>query len=553
MSKTILLAAAAAVLTSSLASAQGPDVIAFRIGYDGGNSNDIHYYGQNSGIAAYSFATQSCNVGTTGLNWNQSPSLTHPVISQNMFRLKDGRFEQLGQSWLKHGFCALCEGGCGNGTGFGCAQTLFPGCADTYWATLNDGRDGGPKYRVDAANGSHVHPASGSAGNSTIRGRLQCAVSDMDPSQNPGAQYMIEGGYVGSDDAAAGNAVNNMSWRMVNVNSVSNITGGGVTNTGENALFGWKALDSNVTLVQFTNLNEAGAGKNGYFWVAYTVTDNGNGTWTYNYAVENQNSTQGAESFEIPAGSTTLTDVWFNDVDYHSGELQDGTDWVMTQNGSGIKFSCTQTHAQNANANALNWGTAYSFGFTADAGPVAGTGILDLFEPGVGSVITGPVEGPGNGVPQVGSRYCFGDGSGAACPCNNHGSTGQGCQNSTGSGAALSASGSDSVSSNDLVLDITGAVGGQPGLFFQGANAVSGGNGLAFGDGLRCAGGNTIRLEVAFANGSGAVSSSSSISSGGGVSSGQTFRYQYWYRDPSFSPCLSGFNLSNGVEIVWAP
>jgi len=46
-----------------------PDVIVFDVGYDGGNSNDIHYWGQSGGIAAYSIATQSCNAGTAPLDW----------------------------------------------------------------------------------------------------------------------------------------------------------------------------------------------------------------------------------------------------------------------------------------------------------------------------------------------------------------------------------------------------------------------------------------------------------------------------------------------------
>ena len=94
--------------------AQTPDVIVYDVGVDGGDLNDIHYWGQNGGIAAYSIATQSCNSGTATLDWFDAGGDTrHPVIAMNMFRWDNGRIEQIGQSWLKHGFCALSEPGCG--------------------------------------------------------------------------------------------------------------------------------------------------------------------------------------------------------------------------------------------------------------------------------------------------------------------------------------------------------------------------------------------------------------------------------------------------------
>ena len=38
--------------------------------------------------------------------------------------------------------------------------------------------------------------------------------------------------------------------------------------------------------------------------------------------------------------------------------------------------------------------------------------------------------------------------------------------------------------------------GGGPGIFFQGDERVNGGDGDLFGDGLRCAGTNVVRLEL---------------------------------------------------------
>jgi hypothetical protein len=150
------------------------------------------------------------------------------------------------------------------------------------------------------------------------------------------------------------------------------------------------------------------------------------------------------------------------------------------------------------------------------------------------------------------NTFCFGDGSGTACPCGNAGGLGRGCSNSFDAlGAQLSGVGSASVSGDDLVLSADGLVPNVPGLYFQADNAVNGGSGILFGDGLRCAGGNVVRLEVAVADANGASSTTIGIATNGGVSAGEVKRYQCWYRDPVGSPCGSGFNLSNGFEVNW--
>jgi hypothetical protein len=179
-----------------------------------------------------------------------------------------------------------------------------------------------------------------------------------------------------------------------------------------------------------------------------------------------------------------------------------------------------------------------------DQGPV------DLDAIGFPAVFLTRAVGSGSSAP--GTSYCSGDGSGTACPCQNAAAAGEGCANDTGSGALLSGSGSASILSDDLVLSTTNLTSG-PGLYFQGNNAVSNGNGNPFGDGLRCAGGNVRRLQIRFANsGNGFTTATTiSISAAGAVSAGQTKRYQYWYRDAGSSPCNSLFNLSNGYEITW--
>lgn len=153
---------------------------------------------------------------------------------------------------------------------------------------------------------------------------------------------------------------------------------------------------------------------------------------------------------------------------------------------------------------------------------------------------------------QLGTAYCFGDGSGTPCPCGNSGAADRGCANSFApTGARLSAWGSTSLAAGDLVLTAIGAVPNQPGLFFQADAAVNGGEGTPFGDGLRCAGSGVVRLEIAVPDADGALQSSIDVGARGGASAGETKRYQLWYRDPIGGPCGAGFNLTNGLAIAW--
>lgn len=155
--------------------------------------------------------------------------------------------------------------------------------------------------------------------------------------------------------------------------------------------------------------------------------------------------------------------------------------------------------------------------------------------------------------PTVGNAYCFGDGSGTLCPCSPtipNGLPGRGCPNSVNAvGARLQALGQAKISNDTLVLQGSGMPNG-PCLYFQGSAAVNN----VFGDGLRCAGGQVVRLGVKIN-----VCGSSKypdtfdlpISIAGGATPPNTYHFQVWYRDAASYCTASTFNLTNGIFLSW--
>jgi hypothetical protein len=120
--------------------------------------------------------------------------------------------------------------------------------------------------------------------------------------------------------------------------------------------------------------------------------------------------------------------------------------------------------------------------------------------------------------------------------------------NSMGSGALIDWTGTASVSANDLTLQVSAASATQPGIFYFGDTQPQ----APFGDGFRCAGGNVHRLQVVFTDASGNAMHALDLTSGQlptVIDSGDTWNFQYWFRDPTFGG--NGFNLSDGLEVLF--
>ena len=210
----------------------GPDVIV-------GELPEMGQYGSNGNFVGLGIGTTSCNNGDQALDWFALPNTDHPVIPQNFYRMSGGvsnndRFEQVGQSWLKHAFaassgntCNVCTGGCSG-------SQLCPGCSDTYGSSLNAGQTGiGSRAWVNPftgsfASGANDHTSHGHTGTSH---RVTVATSDLDPAQNPNTTYFGEAQYVTPHEYSwcqshpgQCNMYNNASYRQYSVSGTTNFT-----------------------------------------------------------------------------------------------------------------------------------------------------------------------------------------------------------------------------------------------------------------------------------------------------------------------------------------
>ena len=505
----------------------GPDVIV-------GNLTDLGHYSSVGPISAYSIGTDACNFGDAPLVWQEGNN-QHPVIAQHMYRYEDGRFEQLGISWLKHGFGALAQNTCCTCQNPNDLALLGVGCSDPYTSDLNGDQDGwfggywgglGPRSEVNPSTGDFPWPYTtmGQSGDNIYK-RLQVQTSDMDPNLHPDALYFAEGHYVTPHDAAAGNQHNNASYREVRTGTFANnqwiLEFASSTTRMRSAIYAWQAIDPGVTLSVVDDDGRMILGSN--------ATDNGDGTWSYEYALYNMNSDRSISAIYIPlSDGSTPTALGFNDVEHRENPWS-VDDWTPVISAGDISWS-TDSYSVNPDANAIRWGTLYNFRFTCDAAPTTGLVNASPFKPGTGIVWTFDAQVPGSPSGCDAQPYC------AVTP------------NSTGSAASLTNGGSTSISADDLVLT-AGPVPNQPGIFYYGPNQIE----VPFGDGYRCIGGTVRRMPVSTATG-GNLSRSVDYSANyaaGFITAGSSWNFQAWFRDPAANGAT--FNLSNGLHITFCP
>lgn len=265
-----------------------------------------------------------------------------------------------------------------------------------------------------------------------------------------------------------------------------------------------------------------------------------------------------------PGWSVALDELWIGTRSsntgpgflglFHSGDGFSTSLYTFVQTGTNVTNSVIDLSVLGTLSGTVELRVMSLNNSSAGGGTVGSTGAFRFVENGSGPTPV-PVRLTGSVFPSagLGTPYCFGDGSSSACPCANLGGSGQGCANSTGQGATLVAGGSPSVGAGDLVLAGANLPAGLACVFFQGDAALNGGGGLPFGDGLRCVGGGTVRLQVVSADAGGQASSTTNLAVAGGATAGSSKHYQLWYQDHASGPCGSRANLTHALALTWVP
>lgn len=344
------------------------------------------------------------NVGTANVPWQFQFSgsfppyntAQHPFLVWSLYRLANGRIEQLGISDVKHAFLTInlnCEeGACEDD------QILGVGCEDVYGVLTNESyerlsfRDEVTAHSgVWVSQGSHFdqdgdnvqdHPEFNP--DPPFAHRMLVQEADL---ATAGAQYFIDAWYVVRDDV---DIFNSMGYRRVTPSFGGSSWTFGLSGAFQqgSALNAWVDPDSpgagNANAVLDT-----GAGQ---VRLAVKTTNLGGGQWRYDYALANHDLDRQVGRFSIPLGGASAGSFYFRDYDQNAGN-----NWTPLVTAAAITWTKTA-------GKGLDWGVTYNFGFVSDQPPADASATLLPVEGG------GPATySIGTKVPAAGSLI-FGDG-----------------------------------------------------------------------------------------------------------------------------------------------
>jgi len=341
--------------------------------------------------------------------WPYIPEDQHPYLVWNMYRIHDGRIEQIGASGVKHAFFTIninCTINCGSG------NVLWPGCEDVYGTgTNNSNSNQGPRYDINPASGLFTSSPSffdpGNAGSQTntsssFENRMMINDADL---QVSGADYFLDAWYVVMHDV---DIWNSMGYHSLNPNE-----SGGLWTFGPLGPFSkgppiseWvpegttDPLASHVAITVPSQTPTATYPDNlpqGHLRVLARATEVSAGRWRYNYAIQNFDFDRDIDEVRIPLpAGAGLFDTFFG------APVTDGhqtLDWSVQRIGDELVFTAPPPTPRPppapAASNALTWFSLFNFELETDVPPIETSLSLGVAEAGSPAELTAVAVAPG--------------------------------------------------------------------------------------------------------------------------------------------------------------
>lgn len=375
-------------------------------------------------------AGTSAALYTADVAWRQMFSGTfppydndqHPYLIWNLYRLYDGKIEQIGRSGMKHAFLTTNQG-CSSSPGSGGSDSHILGrsCSDTYGTGNNDSNeDLGPRGEVVPATGEWGRCGSiydsdcdlnwGAGNNNEYSQRMIVRESQL---AQPGSTYLFESWYIVRDDI---NIYNTMATLPVSFS----YSGLWSLQNGTPFLLGpainrW--VDPAASAPDRRNVELSSA--EGRARVAVIAQAAGAGSWRYEYAVMNfdfaRARTQGTDrhsddadpaqrfrvihsmgfdrfSVPLPAGASAAQ------FEFSDGDLDPANDWTASVADGKVTWTAPVNPTPPANVppvrNPLSWGTLFRFRLVANSAPADATLDLHVAESGTPAAYSVTVLGP---------------------------------------------------------------------------------------------------------------------------------------------------------------
>ncbi len=364
------------VVAAACGSAAAPSATAqcFPVGFDRlliGDIGSAANYAAIGGRDAVMFGVTWCNNDSAPTPFD-SGSNQHPIVMQNLYRLSlvDGteQVDHIGMSWAFHAVvpplqqqlcCTSCTPAGGINLGVWCSS---PDSA----STVGTQSLLGPRSDISPITFAYPFPPANPPTTDGHSRRLQFALSDVDPSVNPSrffveAVALTQGGFPVS------------SYREVNV--AGSPTDRTLTPTGT-TVRGRRFIDDYM----FFSIGEIHTGRP--LRIDVNTSYAGMGWFRYEYQIANLRDDYGVQSLRVkmPVG-VPVTNVRFVGPAHHSGEPYSETPWTVTQGADFLEWA-TEPYAVNPNANALRWGTMFSFRVDVRAPPRKEFFFVTPFKPG---------------------------------------------------------------------------------------------------------------------------------------------------------------------------